>query len=68
MTDLPVALLASTAVAYAACAFRDWKWKDLMACAVAMGFALGAKHSAPVTDLVFSSQARSPAMGWFQPG
>lgn len=48
MTDLPVALLASTAVAYAACAFRDWRWKDVLACTTAMGFALGAKHSAPV--------------------
>lgn len=48
MTDLPVALLASTAVVYSACAFRDWKWNDLVACTVAMGFALGAKHSAPV--------------------
>ncbi|HKU26724.1 MAG TPA: hypothetical protein VJQ54_14725, partial [Candidatus Sulfotelmatobacter sp.] len=48
MTDLPVALLASTAMAYAACAFRDWKWNDLVTCTVATGFALGAKHSAVV--------------------
>ena len=48
MTDLPVALLASTAVACAACAFRDWKWNDLVGCTIFMGLALGAKHSAPV--------------------
>ena len=62
MTDLPVALLASIAVAYAACAFRDWKWKDLIACAVAMGFALGAKHSAPVFCLFIGAMGITLAL------
>ena len=74
MTDLPVALLTSTAVAYSACAFRDWKRNDLVACAVAMGFALGAKHSAPVFCLfigalgivvaLLSRDARGTSLRW----
>jgi hypothetical protein len=48
MTDLPVALLGASAVALGACAFKTWLWTDLGACAVALGLALGAKHSAIV--------------------
>jgi hypothetical protein len=48
MTDLPVALLSATAVVMGACAFRFWKWSDLVLSSVALGLALGAKHSAPV--------------------
>jgi hypothetical protein len=48
MTDLPVALLSATAVVMGACAFRLWKWPDLAWSSVALGLALGAKHSAPV--------------------
>ena len=48
MTDLPVALLSTTAVVLAARAFRDWIWTDLAACSVFLGLALTAKHSAPV--------------------
>ena len=48
MTDLPVALLATTAVVLAARAFRDWIWTDLAACSAFLGLALTAKHSAPV--------------------
>ena len=76
MTDLPVALLASTAMAYSACAFRDWKWNDLVACAIAMGFALGAKHSAPVFCVFIGAvgivlallgrDARGPSLRWLR--
>jgi hypothetical protein len=48
MTDLPVALLSTTAVVLASRAFRDWIWTDLAACSAFLGLALTAKHSAPV--------------------
>ena len=48
MMDLPVALLAASTVALAVRAFRTWAWTDVLLCAVALGFTLGAKHSAPV--------------------
>ena len=48
MTDLPIALLAATAVVLASVAFRTWAWRDLTWCSLATGLALGAKHSAPV--------------------
>src|SRR5690349_18469501 len=48
MTDLPVALLSGIAVALATRAFRFWDGPDLVLCSVALGFALGTKHSAPV--------------------
>ena len=48
MTDLPVSLLSATAVVLAARAFRAWAWGDLIACSIALGLALAAKHSAPV--------------------
>jgi hypothetical protein len=48
MTDLPVALLSTTAVVLAARAFRDWIWTDLGTCSAFLGLALTAKHSAPV--------------------
>src|SRR5271154_1527810 len=48
MTDLPVALLSTTAVVLAARALRDWIWADLAACSAFLGLALTAKHSAPV--------------------
>jgi tetratricopeptide (TPR) repeat protein len=48
MTDLPIALLGATAVVLAAAAFRTWLWTDLAACSIALGLALGTKHSAPV--------------------
>jgi len=51
MTDLPVALLSTTAIALATRAFRDWKWTDLAACSFFLGLDLGVKHSAPVVVL-----------------
>jgi hypothetical protein len=48
MTDLPVALLSGIAVALATRAFRFWAAPDLILCSLALGFALGTKHSAPV--------------------
>jgi hypothetical protein len=48
MTDLPVALLCATAVVLATRAFRLWTWPDLVFCSIALGLALGTKHSAPV--------------------
>ena len=51
MTDLPVALLSTTAVVLAARAFRHWIWTDLAACSAFLGLALTAKHSAPVVML-----------------
>lgn len=48
MTDLPIALLSATAVVLATRAFRLWTWPDLVFCSIALGLALGTKHSAPV--------------------
>jgi 4-amino-4-deoxy-L-arabinose transferase-like glycosyltransferase len=52
MTDLPVSLLSATAVIVAIRAFQGWQWKDLAACAIALGLALATKHSAPIV-LIF---------------
>ena len=52
MTDLPVSLLSATAVILAIRAFQGWQWKDLTACAIALGLALATKHSAPIV-LIF---------------
>ena len=49
MTDLPVALLSTTAVLLAVAAFRTWRAADLIFAATALGLALGAKHSAVIT-------------------
>lgn len=48
MTDLPVSLLSATAVVLAIRAFRDWAWRDLVRCSIALGLALATKHSAPI--------------------
>lgn len=48
MTDLPVSLLSAASVVLAARAFYAWVWGDVIACAIALGLALAAKHSAPV--------------------
>ncbi len=49
MTDLPVALLSTTAVLFSVQAFRSWRTVDLIFAAVMLGLALSAKHSAVVT-------------------
>ena len=48
LTDLPLALLASTAVLLSFYAFRTWKSHDLIIAGVVLGLAFGAKHSAPI--------------------
>jgi len=48
LTDLPLTLLASTAVLLSFYAFRTWRSRDLIVAAVVLGLAFGAKHSAPV--------------------
>ncbi|MBA3715244.1 MAG: tetratricopeptide repeat protein [Pyrinomonadaceae bacterium] len=45
MTDLPVALLSTTALLLAVVAFRSWRIANLVIASLALGFALGAKHS-----------------------
>ncbi len=47
MTDLPVSLLCASSVLLTIPAFRNWTWADLVACSVALGLGLAAKHSAP---------------------
>jgi len=49
MTDLPVALLSTTAVLLAVAAFSSWRMVDLIYAAIALGLALSAKHSAVIT-------------------
>jgi hypothetical protein len=48
LTDLPVALLTGTAVVFAALAFREWQWLDVLSGSTAIGLALATKHSAPI--------------------
>ncbi len=69
MTDLPVSLLCASAVLLTSPAFRTWKWMDIGTCALALGLALAAKHSAPVfliiiflTGCVRALFVRSPAV------
>ncbi len=45
LTDLPVALLATTAIVFAVQAFRSGRWLDVSLAALALGLTLGAKHS-----------------------
>lgn len=49
MTDLPVALLSTTAVLFSIQAFRSWRPLDLIFAALALGLTLSAKHSAVIT-------------------
>jgi tetratricopeptide (TPR) repeat protein len=49
MTDLPIALTSGTAILLAAYAFRTWRAIDLVLAAIAVGFALSAKHSGIIT-------------------
>ena len=49
MTDLPVALLSTSAVLFAVNAFKTWRTVDLIYAALALGLALSAKHSAVIT-------------------
>lgn len=55
MTDLPLALLSSTAMLLAVAAFRSWRKLDLTLAALALGLALGAKHSGLITALAVGS-------------
>jgi tetratricopeptide (TPR) repeat protein len=48
LTDLPMALLASTAVLLAFSAFRTWRARDLALTGVVLGLVFADKHSAPV--------------------
>ena len=52
MMDLPVSLLAASAVALAIRAFLTGTWADVLVCAAVLGLTLGAKHSAPVFLMV----------------
>jgi tetratricopeptide (TPR) repeat protein len=45
MTDLPVALLSAIAIVLATRVFREWRWTDVLLCSLALGLAIGAKHS-----------------------
>lgn len=49
MTDLPVALLSSTAVLCAVTAFRSWRLTDFIYTSFTLGLALSTKHSAVIT-------------------
>jgi Dolichyl-phosphate-mannose-protein mannosyltransferase len=51
MTDLPLALLSTTAVVFSARAFREWRAPDLAICSTFLGLALATKDSAPVVVL-----------------
>ena len=55
LTDLPVALLSSTAVLCAVSAFRTWHVADLLIASCALGLALATKHSAPVTAIAVTT-------------
>lgn len=48
MMDLPVSLLAATAVVLGIRAFQEWDFMNLLTCSLALGLALTTKHSAPI--------------------
>ena len=54
MTDLPVALLSTTAILLAVQAFRSWRAVDLIFAAAAIGLALSTKHSAVITTMAIA--------------
>ena len=64
MTDLPVALLSTTAILLAVAAFRSWRAVDLILAAVALGLALSAKHSAVITMLAVAMTGIMMAIFW----
>lgn len=55
MTDLPIALTAATAVLAAAVAFRSWALLDLATASLALGLALGTKHSGLIAALAVAA-------------
>lgn len=72
LTDLPVALLSTIAFLLACHAFRTWQPGFLVLTGVALGLALGTKHSAPVVFIAvlvlslamsFRSRATPPFLG-----
>lgn len=73
MTDLPVALLSTTALLWASRAFRHWRAAELVAVAVAAGLALASKHSALVTLVAlglygaFQALRRAPSTDGAEP-
>src|SRR4030095_394792 len=52
LTDLPVALLAPTAILFAVQALRSTHWLDLSLGVLALGLSLGAKHSGLIALLI----------------
>ena len=66
MTDLPVALLSSTAVLLAVAAFRSWRAIDLVFAGVTLGLALGTKHSAVITMVAIALIGIVMAIFWMK--
>ena len=65
MTDLPLALTLMLAVVTAGVLAATWQWRWVAACGIAVGLALGAKHSA-LAGLVglFAALASFCFLGW----
>lgn len=57
LTDLPVALLSTTAILFAVQAFRSGRWLDVSLAALALGLTLGAKHSGLIALLAIGTCA-----------
>jgi len=66
MTDLPVALLSSTAVLTAVAAFRSGRVVVYVLAAVALGLTLGAKHSGVVTLVAVALIGVVSAVFWMK--
>jgi hypothetical protein len=62
LTDLPVALLSSTAFLLAFQAFRSWRILDVVLAGFALGLALGAKHSAPAVAIAIFAMGAGMAL------
>jgi hypothetical protein len=61
LTDLPIALLFSTAFLLAFSAFQSWRIGDMLLAGIALGLALGTKHSAPAVALAILTMGASMA-------
>ncbi len=65
MTDLPLGLTLTLAVAAAALLAATWRWRWAVGCGLAVGLALGAKHSAiPGLCGLFAVLLSAAALGW----
>jgi hypothetical protein len=62
LTDLPVALLATTAILFAVQAFRSGRWFDVSLAALGLVLTLGAKHSGLIALVTVGTSGAAVAL------